>query len=358
MSTSPAPVAGRSGPDDLPEAREHRRLVAALALAAVAWVALWMSNEWFWDAAVGWLELDLADRAVGAVHFFFYDTVKIVLLLVGLMFVVGMLRASLDLDRARDWLEGRGLFVGLTLAIVLGVVTPFCSCSSIPLFIGFVAAGIPLSVTLTFLIASPLVSEIAAIMIGEMFGWHIAAAYVAAGAGIAFVAGWVLSRLRLEKWVDQVVYTTRVAALRADGHVPTLRERVDAALGESRDILRDVWIWVIVGVGIGAAIHGWVPEDFFLRWAGPDNPLAVLVATLAGVPLYVNGAGVVPIAEALWTKGMSLGTVMAFIMSSIALSVPQAIMLRRVMKPPLLALFFGVVTVGILAIGLLFNLVA
>jgi uncharacterized membrane protein YraQ (UPF0718 family) len=238
------------------------------------------------------------------------------------------------------------------------VVTPFCSCSSIPLFIGFVAAGIPLSVTLTFLIASPLISEIAAIMIGEMFGWHIAAAYVIAGSAIAFVAGWAFSRFRLEKWVDDVVFTTRVAALRTGGHVPTLRERVDAALGESRDIFRDVWIWVVVGVGVGAAIHGWVPADFFLRWAGPDNPLAVVVATLAGVPLYVNGAGVVPIAEALWSKGMSLGTVMAFIMSSIALSMPQAIMLRRVMKPPLLALFFGVVTVGILAIGLLFNLFA
>ncbi|MBB1045318.1 permease, partial [Dietzia sp. DQ11-44] len=259
---------------------------------------------------------------------------------------------------ARDWLEGRGLFVGLTLAIVLGVVTPFCSCSSIPLFIGFVAAGIPLSVTLTFLIASPLISEIAAIMIGEMFGWHIAAAYVGAGAAIAFVAGWALSRFRLDRWVDDVVFTTRVAVLRADGHVPSLRERVDAALGESRDILRSVWIWVVVGVGVGAVIHGWVPEDFFLRWAGPDNPLAVLVATLAGIPLYVNGAGVVPIAEALWAKGMSLGTVMAFIMSSIALSIPQAIMLRRVMRPPLLALFFAVVAAGILAIGLLFNVIA
>ncbi|PTM89332.1 permease [Dietzia psychralcaliphila] len=361
MSPLPASATGPSGPsgtDTDTGVREHRRLVASLAAAAVAWIALWVANEWFWDATVDWLGLDLADRAVGAVHFFLYDTVKIFLLLLGLMFLVGMLRASLDLNRARDWLEGRGLLIGLTLAIVLGVVTPFCSCSSIPLFIGFVAAGIPLSVTLTFLIASPLISEIAAIMIGEMFGWHIAAAYVGAGAAIAFIAGWALSRFRLEKWVDDVVFTTRVAALRADGHVPTLRERVDAALGESRDIVRGVWIWVVVGVGIGAAIHGWVPADFFLRWAGPDNPLAVVVATLAGVPLYVNGAGVVPIAEALWTKGMSLGTVMAFIMSSIALSIPQAIMLRRVMKPPLLALFFAAVAVGILAIGLLFNLIA
>lgn len=267
-----------------------------------------------------------------------------------------MLRASLDLDRARAYLEGRGLLTGLVLAVILGVVTPFCSCSSIPLFIGFVAAGIPLSVTLTFLIASPLVSEIAAIMIGDQFGWGIAAAYVLAGSVIAMVVGWVFSRFDLRHWVDDMVYNTRVAALRADGHVPSLRERIDAAIAETRDIFGSVWKWVLAGVGIGAAIHGWVPTDFFARYAGPDNPFAVVVATVAGVPLYVNGAGVVPIAEALWAKGVSLGTVMAFTMSCIALSIPQAVMLRRVLKPPLLALFFGAVTVGIMLIGFLFNL--
>ncbi len=327
-----------------------------LGLAAVGWVVAWRLNEWFWDALVGGFGLDPEQRLVGAVQFFAYDTVKIFLLLIGLMFVVGMLRTSLDLERARTYLEGRGLWAGLVLAVVLGVVTPFCSCSSIPLFIGFVAAGIPLSVTLTFLLASPLVSEIAAIMIGDQFGWGIAAAYVAAGSALSLAVGWVFSRFDLTRWVDDMVFSTRVATLRAEGHVPALRERVDAAVAETKDIFASVWLWVLAGVGIGAAIHGWVPTDFFARYAGPDNPFAVVVATVAGVPLYVNGAGVVPIAEALWAKGVSLGTVMAFTMSCIALSIPQAIMLRRVLKPPLLALFFGAVTAGIIVIGVLFNL--
>ncbi len=327
-----------------------------LGLTVVAWVGAWQLNEWLWSAVVDWLELDPRQRVVGAVHFFVYDTVKIFLLLIGLMFVVGMLRASLDLERARAYLEGRGLFTGLVLAVLLGVVTPFCSCSSIPLFIGFVAAGIPLSVTLTFLIASPLVSEIAAIMIGDQFGWGIAAAYLLAGSILSLAIGWVFSRFDLTRWVDDLVFSTRVAGLRAEGHVPALRERIDAAIAETNDIFAGIWKWVLAGVGIGAIIHGWVPTAFFAQYAGPDNPFSVVVATLAGVPLYVNGAGVVPIAEALWTKGVSLGTVMAFTMSCIALSIPQAIMLRRVLKPPLLALFFGAVTFGIIVIGFLFNL--
>jgi uncharacterized membrane protein YraQ (UPF0718 family) len=327
-----------------------------LVLAAVAWGVLWWANERVWAWLLGDLGgLDLGARVGGGIHFFLYDTVKIFLLLAGLMFVVGMLRASLDLDRARDYLAGKGLFTGLVLAVVLGAVTPFCSCSSIPLFIGFVAAGIPLSITLTFLIASPLVSEVAAIMIGDQFGWGIAAAYVAAGSAIALAIGWVFSRFDLDRWVEDMVFATRITRLRAQGRVPTLAERVDAAVGESRDVIASVWVWVVVGVAIGAAIHGWVPEDFFAPYAGADNPLGVIVAALAGVPLYVNGAGVVPIAEALWSKGMPLGTVMAFTMSAIALSIPQAVMLRRVLRPPLLAAFFGAVAVGIIVIGYLFN---
>lgn len=336
--------------------RTDRQWWGVLALLALAWAALYALNEWLWDALASALCVDLAERLPGAIHFFLYDTVKIFLLLGGLMFAVGLLRASLDLDRARTYLEGRGLLAGLILAVVLGIVTPFCSCSSIPLFIGFVAAGIPLSVTLTFLVASPLVSEIAAIMIGDQFGWGLAAAYVVAGSVISLVIGWVFSRFDLARWVDPMVFATKVGRLRAGGHVPTLAERVDAAKEESVEIIKSTWAWILAGVAIGAAIHGWVPAEFFAAYAGPSNPLAVVVATVAGVPLYVNGAGVIPIAQALWAKGMSLGTVMAFIMSSIALSIPQAIMLRRVMKPPLLALFFGVVTVGIMAIGFAFNL--
>jgi hypothetical protein len=331
---------------------------AGLGLAAAAWAGLYALNEVVWTWLVGdVVGADLKDRVPGAVHFFLYDVSKIFLLLSGLMFVIGLARASLDVERARAYLEGRGLFVGLVLAVVLGAVTPFCSCSSIPLFMGFVAAGIPLSVTLTFLVASPLISEIAAIMIGDQFGWGIAAAYVAAGAVVSLLIGWVFSRLRLDRWVEDMVFATRIATLRADGHVPTWAERVDAAKAETREIFGKVWTWVLVGVAIGAAIHGWVPAEFFADVAGADNPLAVPIVTLAGMPLYVNGAGVVPIAEALWSKGMPLGTVMAFTMSAIALSIPEAVMLRRVLKPPLLAIFFGAVVVGIVAVGYFFNAV-
>ena len=329
-----------------------------LAGAAVGWVGLYLLNErlwtWLFADAVG---LDLTSPLGGALHFFFYDVGKLFLLLTGLMFVIGMLRASFNLERARAYLAGKGLFVGLFLAVVLGVVTPFCSCSSIPLFMGFVAAGIPLAITLTFLLASPLVSEIAAIMIGDQFGWPIAAAYLVSGSVLAMVVGWVFSRFHLDHWVEDMVLTTKVSRLRVDGHVPTLAERVEAAGEETREILGRIWKWILLGVGIGAAIHGWVPAEFFATWAGPDNPLAVPLVTLAAIPLYVNGAGVVPIAEALWAKGMSLGTVMAFMMSAIALSIPEAIMLRRVLKPPLLILFFAAVAIGIMLIGFGFNLV-
>lgn len=341
----------------LTSTRSNVGLWLKLAAATVGWVVLYLVNEPLWTWLLGDVaRLDLAGQVGGSIQFFLYDTVKILLLLIGLMFVIGVLRASLDLNRAQAWLQGKGLFLGLFLAVVLGVVTPFCSCSSIPLFIGFVAAGIPLSITLTFLIASPLVSEIAAIMIGDQFGWGMAAAYVVAGSVLSMAIGWVLSRFRLDQWIEESVLATKIGQLRADGHVPTMAERVSAAAQETKDIFLSVWKWVLVGVGIGAAIHGWVPADFFAAYAGPGNPFAVPLATIVAAPLYVNGAGVVPIGEALFAKGMSIGTVMAFMMSAIALSIPEAVMLRRVMKPPLLGIFFGSVTVGIIAVGYLFNI--
>jgi uncharacterized membrane protein YraQ (UPF0718 family) len=259
-------------------------------------------------------------------------------------------------ESVRAWLADRPLPVALGLAALFGAITPFCSCSSIPLFIGFIAAGIPLSVTLTFLIASPLINEVAVVMLGGSFGWGWTAGYVAAGLVMAVAIGAVLSRLHLEHQVQDFVFATPTAALHRDGHRITLRERVEVAREETADIFGRVWTWVILGVAIGAVIHGWVPAEFFATWAGPDNPLAVPIVTVLAIPLYVNGAGVVPIAEALWAKGMSLGTVMAFMMSAISLSIPEAIMLRRVLKPPLLILFFAVVAVGIMIIGFGFNL--
>lgn len=330
-----------------------------LAAAAAGWVLLFTLNERLWPVLLGdWVGLDLTGRLGDSVAFFLYDTVKILLLLVGLVFVVGLLRTALSPERVRTVLTGRGLVAGLVLAALLGAVTPFCSCSSIPLFIGFVAAGVPLSITLTFLIASPLVNEVAVVMLGGTFGWGVTAVYVTAGLVLALAAGAVLSRLDLERWVEPFVFSTPVAALAADGGSPSLATRVDAARSETIDIVGRVWPYVVVGVGLGAAIHGWVPADFFAEYAGADNPLAVPLATLAGIPLYANAAGVIPLAEALWAKGVALGTVMAFMMSVVALSLPSLVMLRRVLRLPLLVLFTAIIAAGIVAVGLLLNLVA
>lgn len=341
------------------ELRTPSNLQLSLIGATIVWIGAYATNAPFWTWLLrDMLGMNLETRLGSSLHFFFYDSTNILLLLTGLMFVIGMLRASLDLTRARKYLAGRGLGIGLVLAVLLGVVTPFCSCSSIPLFIGFVAAGIPLSITLTFLVASPLVSETAAILIGAQFGVEIATAYVLAGSLIALGTGWVLSRFKLDHLVEESIRTMAIGNLRSDGHKPTLQERVDFALAESRDILTRVWMWVLVGVGIGAAIHGWVPAEFFARHVDSDNPFGVPLATFIAVPLYANGGGIVPIGEALWAKGMPLGTVMALMMGAIALSIPEAIMLRKVMKPKLLTIFFGAVTAGIILVGYLFNVFA
>ena len=342
-----------------PATRERSgRLVAALLGAAAVWVGLLAVNEVAWDVVLGdWFGLDLSHRVVDSVGFFAYDVVKILLLLVGMIFLIGMLRTTLRPERVRTFLECRPLWLSLGMAAVLGAVTPFCSCSSIPLFIGFVAAGVPIGVTFAFLVASPLVNEVAVVMLADMFGWQLTGAYVAAGLTIAVVVGWVFSRLHLERWVEEFVFAAPVAVHAADGHRPTLAERVEVAREETREILGRIGAWVILGVAVGAGVHGWVPTEFFATYAGPDNPFAVVVATVVGVPLYSNAAGVIPIAEALWVKGMATGTVMAFMMGTVALSIPEAILLRRILKPPLLALFFGTVTVAIMVVGVVVNAV-
>lgn len=335
------------------------RLLRALAGAAVLWAAAYALNERIWTALFAdLLGLNLADRLPGAAHFFLYDSAKVLLLLVGMIFLIGMLRTTIRPERVRAYLHGKPLPVALLLAALFGAVTPFCSCSSIPLFIGFVAAGVPLSVTLTFLIASPLVNEVAVILLGQTFGWGLTTAYVVSGLALAVVLGALFSRLDLDDQVADFVRDTPTARLHVAGHRPSLRDRVTAAREETAQIVGRVWKWVLVGVAVGAVIHGWVPAEFLADYAGPDNPLAVPIVTALGVPLYANAAGVVPIAEALAAKGMATGTVLSFMMATVALSLPEFVLLKQVLKPRLLALFFGSVALGIMAIGIGFNLFA
>ncbi len=304
------------------------------------------------------LGLAPSTRAGDAVHFFLFDTVKIVLLLAGIIFIVTVLRSFFSVERTRALLGGRREGAGNALAAGLGVVTPFCSCSAVPAFIGFVAAGVPLGVTLSFLIASPMVNEIALVMLFGMFGWGIAVLYLVSGLTLAVLAGMVLGRLHLERWVEPFVFETRLGGQVLDpSRQLTWGERLQMGTEEVKTILGKIWPYLLVGIGLGAAIHGWVPQSFFLKYAGPSQPLAVPVAVLLGIPLYSNAAGILPLVEALHAKGLAMGTTLAFMMAVVALSLPEMIILRRVLKPRLIALYVAVVGTGILATGFLFNAV-
>jgi uncharacterized membrane protein YraQ (UPF0718 family) len=302
--------------------------------------------------------LSPTSRLGSGIHFFFYDTVKIALLLIGIIFLVTVLRSFMSVERTRALLGGKREGVGNVMAAGLGVITPFCSCSAVPAFIGFVAAGVPLGVTLSFLIASPLVNEVAIALLFGLFGIGPTLLYVGAGLVIAIVAGFVLGRLRLERWVEPFVFETRLGGQVIDPSAGlTWDDRIQMGVEEVGVILRKIWPYLLVGIALGAAIHGWAPEDFFTRYAGSGNPFAVLIAVLIGIPLYSNAAGILPLVEALHDKGLPMGTLLAFMMAVVALSLPELILLRRVLKPPLIVTFVGVTGAGIVAVGYLFNAV-
>lgn len=340
-------------------ARTPTRRWVGLGLAAVTWFALYEANRPFWDWLLGDVGgLDLESRLGSGIHFFFFDSVKIALLLVGIIFLVTVLRSFMSVERTRALLGGKREGVGNVMAAGLGVVTPFCSCSAVPAFIGFVAAGVPLGVTMSFLIASPLINEVAIALLFGLFGLGPTLMYVGAGLVIAIVAGFVLGRLRMERWVEPFVFETRLRGQVVDSTAGlTWDDRIQMGLEEVGTILRKIWPFLLVGIGLGAVIHGWAPEDFFATYAGAGNPLAVLVAVAIGVPLYSNAAGVLPLVEALYDKGLPMGTLLAFMMAVVALSLPELILLRRVLKPRLIATFVGVVAAGIVAVGYLFNAV-
>ncbi len=297
--------------------------------------------------------LSPASHLGAAVNFFIYDTIKIFLMLALIIFLVSLLRSFFPAERTKKILSHKREFVGNILAALLGIVTPFCSCSAVPVFIGFVESGVPLGVTFSFLISSPMVNEVALVLLWGMFGWKIAAIYISTGVSVAIVGGIVIGRLKLEHLVEDYVYNlkmgeTEIAAL-------NWKDRMNYAWGYVIDILKKVWLYVIIGIAIGGLMHGYAPADFLVKYAGRDNLFAVPLAVLIGVPLYSNAAGIIPIVNVLMEKGMAMGTVLAFMMAVTALSLPEMIILRKVLKPKLIAIFVGIMSVTIIFVGYLFN---
>ena len=290
-----------------------------------------------------------------AVDFFLYDTIKIFLLLIVIIFIVSIIRTFFSPEKTRVILSQKRTYAGNVLASLLGIVTPFCSCSAVPLFLGFVESGVPLGVTFSFLVASPMINEVALIMLWGMFGWKVALLYIGSGLVVAIASGIVIGHLKVEALVEKFDHKKPGSAVLGAGM--TVKDRIDFAKEYTLDILKKIWIYVVIGIGLGAGIHGYVPADFLAKFAGRDNWFAVPLATLVGIPLYSNAAGVIPLVSALTDKGVALGTALAFMMAVTGLSLPEFLILRRVMKLKLLVIFASVVGIGILLTGYLFNFI-
>ncbi len=361
MSTTPrAPLAGDPLrlivlPPEPAGPTAPRGLAGWLAGALVAWLALYAVlpafSHWF---AYGLLGLAADTHLGSAVEFFVFEAPKVLMLLVLVVFGVGVVRSFFSPERTRAILAGKAESVGNVLGAALGVVTPFCSCSAVPLFIGFLTAGVPLGVTFSFLISAPMVNEVALALLLGLFGWKVAALYLGTGLFVAIVAGWTIGRLKLESHVEPWVYQARSGAMAASGP-RDWNERLFAGVEAVRDIVGKVWPFLLAGIAVGAGIHGWVPEHFMASIMGKGAWWSVPLAVLIGVPMYSNAAGIVPVVHALLEKGAALGTVLAFMMSVIALSLPEMVILRKVLRPRLIGAFIGIVTAGIVLVGYLFN---
>lgn len=334
------------------------RWLIGLALVTPIWFWAYQHLTDFADAILSLIGLTRQSASGEALHFFFYDTPKVLLLLTGIVFVMGIVQTFFAPERTRALLAGKRTGVGNVLAALLGIVTPFCSCSAVPLFIGLLSAGVPLGITFSFLISAPMVNEVALALLFGMFGWKVAGLYLGMGLMVAVVSGLVIGRLGMERHLeDWVQAIARGNALPVQDERLNWVQRFEAGWSHVREIVGKVWPYVIVGIALGAGIHGYVPEDFMASIMGRDAWWSVPVAVLLGVPMYTNAAGVIPIVEALIGKGAALGTVLAFMMSVIALSAPEMIILRKALKPRLIATFAGVVAIGILMVGYVFNLV-
>lgn len=328
---------------------------AATVAALVVWAVLYSQLVPFSTWLVGLLPVDPASHLGEALIFFAYDTPKVLLLLALVVFAMGVVRSFFSPERTRAALAGKREGVGNVAASLLGIVTPFCSCSAVPLFIGFVSAGVPLGVTFSFLIAAPMVNEVALGLLFGLLGWKIALTYLGFGLGLSIIAGWVIGRLHLEGWLEEWVRNIRGTAAELPDTEVTVIDRITAGLDAMKEIIGKVWIWIILGIAAGAFIHGYVPAALLAGIMGRDTWWSVPAAVLVGVPMYSNAAGVIPIVEALLGKGAALGTVLAFMMAVTALSAPETIILRKVLSLRLIAVFIAVVTAGILAVGFLFN---
>lgn len=341
-----------------PDRNKLGRWLLSIVVATAAWLLAYSQLTAFADGVVEILDLSRKTHFGEAVHFFFYDTPKVLLLLAGIVFVMGIIQTFFSPERTRARLSGKREGVGNVLAALLGIVTPFCSCSAVPLFIGFLSAGVPLGVTFSFLISAPMVNEVALVLLFGMFGWKIATLYLGMGLLVAIVSGLVIGKLKMEHYLEDWVQKIHSgeAVHHMDGPTSWV-ERFEAGWAHVKEIVGKVWPYILAGIGLGAAIHGFVPEDFMASFMGKDVWWAVPAAVVLGVPMYTNAAGVIPIVEALIGKGAALGTVLAFMMSVIALSAPEMIILRKALKPQLIATFAGVVAFGILIVGYVFNLV-
>ena len=330
------------------------------SLAALAGIGLWFAlyrqlhtiAEYLAFSVLG---LQPGSRLGEAVLFFLYDTPKVMMLLTLIVYGVGVLRSFFTPERTRKILAGKRESVGNVLAAGLGIVTPFCSCSAVPLFIGFVTAGVPLGVTFSFLISAPMVNEVALVLLYGLLGWKVAAIYLGTGLVIAIFAGWTIGRLKMERHIEDWVREMHINASEFPEEKLTWAERFERGKTAVRDIVGKVWIYVVLGIAVGAGIHGYVPEGFMASIMGKGAWWSVPVAVLIGIPMYSNAAGIVPVVEALLGKGAALGTVLAFMMAVIALSLPEMVILRKVLKPRLIAVFIGVVGTGIMLVGYLFN---
>ena len=326
----------------------------------MVFLPLWFVLYHFLDPITNWLIDDILKLEKGthfteSFRFFVFEVPKVLMLLILIIFVVGIVRSYFSPERTRKLLEGKSTFMGNVLASLLGIVTPFCTCSAIPLFLGFVESGVPLGVTFSFLIAAPMINEVAIVLLVGMFGWKTAVIYVITGLVIAIASGFIISKLKLERWVQDWVYQTKIGDTGLHEEKVSFSHRITLGLETVKEIVGKVWIYVIIGIAVGAGAHGYVPQDYMVSLMGKSTWYSVPLSVLIGVPLYSNAAGIIPIVSVLIEKGASLGTSLAFMMAVIGLSLPEVIILKKVLKLPLILVFVGIVATGIMIVGYLFN---